>query len=47
MKSEALNIHDDDPSTHGGPPGWLAFGVVASSYFVVLIGVLTYCVIVP
>ena len=47
MKSEALSIHDDDTSTAGGPPGWLAFGVVASSYFVVIVGVLAYCVMVP
>lgn len=47
MKSEALNINDEDLSTQGGPPAWFAFGVVASSYFVVLVGMLTYCVVVP
>lgn len=47
MNSEALRINDDDLSTHGGPPGWLAFSVIASSYFVVLLGMLTYCVLVP
>jgi len=47
MNIQTLNIHDDDTSTAGGPPGWLAFAVVSSSYFVVLLGVLAYCVMVP
>lgn len=47
MNNDALNIHDDDRSTAGGPPGWLAFSIIASSYFVVLLGVVTYCVLVP
>jgi hypothetical protein len=47
MQNETLNINDNDTSTAGGPPGWLAFGVVVSSYFVVLLGVITYCVVLP
>ena len=47
MKNETLNLHDEDTSSAGGPPGWLAFAVVSSSYFVVLLGILSYCVLVP
>ena len=47
MNNDTLNIHDHDLSTQGGPPGWLAFGVVASSYFVVLLGIVMFCVVVP
>ncbi|MBX2850998.1 MAG: hypothetical protein KTR15_04535 [Phycisphaeraceae bacterium] len=47
MQNRALNINDDDTSTAGGPPGWLAFSVIMSSYFVVLMGVVAYCVVLP
>ena len=47
MQSQALHIDDNDRSTQGGPPGWLAFGVITSSYFVVLMGVVAYCIILP
>lgn len=47
MQSKTLKINDQDRSTAGGPPGWLAFAVVTSSYFVALAGVLAYCVVVP
>ena len=47
MESQALKIHDNDRSTAGGPPGWLAFGVVTTSYFVTLLGVVAYCLALP
>lgn len=47
MNNKALNINDDDTSTQGGPPGWLAFSVITSSYFIVLMGVVAYCVVWP
>ena len=47
MKSHALNIHDEDTSSAGGPPGWLAFAIATSSYFVVLVSMVTYCVVLP
>jgi len=47
MNNATLKINDSDRSTQGGPPGWLAFGVITSSYFVVLLGVVTYCVVWP
>lgn len=47
MQNEALKINDNDTSTQGGPPGWLAFGIVMSSYFVVLMGIVAYCVVLP
>ena len=28
MENEFLNIHDDDQSTSGGPPGWLAWSAI-------------------
>ena len=45
MQIQALQIDDQDTSTQGGPPGWLAFGVVMSSYFVVLLGVIAYSLV--
>ncbi|MEM6506475.1 MAG: hypothetical protein AAF711_13620 [Planctomycetota bacterium] len=47
MQNETLKINDADTSTQGGPPGWLAFGVITSSYFVVLMGVVAYCIVLP
>ena len=47
MQNQSLKINDADTSTHGGPPGWLAFSVVTSSYFVVLAGVIAYCIVLP
>ena len=47
MQNETLKINDQDTSTAAGPHGWLAFGVVASSYFVVVLGVIAYCVVLP
>ena len=45
MQSDILKIDDQDTSTQGGPPGWLAFSVIMSSYFVVLLGVIAYSVV--
>ena len=47
MQNHALKIDDNDTSTHGGPPGWLAFSVITSSYFLVLFGVVAYCLVLP
>ena len=30
MDYEPLAIQDSETSTHGGPPGWLAFSVIFS-----------------
>jgi len=27
-KKHPFGIHDEDPSTTGGPPGWLAFAII-------------------
>ncbi len=35
MKSERLNIHDEDRSTEGGPPGWMAFVVILVSVMLI------------
>lgn len=28
MENDLLNIHDDDKSTSGGPPGWFAWSAI-------------------
>ncbi len=28
MENELLHIHDSDPSTEGGPPGWIAVIII-------------------
>lgn len=40
MDFEPLQIQDSDPSTKGGPPGWLAFSLIAGA--VVLIAGLAF-----
>ena len=32
MEHPTFHIHDDDPTTDGGPPGWLAFAIVGLLY---------------
>jgi len=36
MKSEMLNIHDEDDSTEGGPPGWMVWAVILISVTVIM-----------
>ncbi|MEM7575967.1 MAG: hypothetical protein AAF328_00710 [Planctomycetota bacterium] len=42
-----IDINDQDPSTRGGPPGWIAFSIIAGVFVVgifvmfLLFGVLT------
>ncbi len=28
------DIHDEDPSTEGGPPGWMAFSILAGVFVI-------------
>ena len=46
MHNDFLHIHDEDESTQGGPPGWLAFTTITTAYFSILIVMLLYCVVV-
>lgn len=32
IQNEALGIKDKDQSTEGGPPGWVAFAIVAGIF---------------
>jgi len=38
MDSELLNIHDSDPDTQGGPPGWIVWAMVVA-LFLAAVGV--------
>lgn len=31
----------------GDSPSWIAFGLVSASYFVIVLGVIAYCVVLP
>ena len=47
MDNETMVINDNSGSTQSGAPEWVAFALVTSSYFVVLLGVVTYCLVLP
>ena len=47
MQNQPLHTDHHDRSEQAGPPGWLAFSLVTSSYFVALAGVIAYCVVLP
>ena len=34
IEHERLNIHDRNPDSEGGPPGWVAMGTVAGLFLV-------------
>lgn len=36
-KTDQSTIRDSDPSTEGGPPGWLAFAVVAGLFLLAVV----------
>ncbi len=36
IENERLNIHDTDQTTAGGPPGWVAFAIVAGIFLFVV-----------
>lgn len=40
MESDQLNIHDNDPRSEGGPPGWLAWSVILAGAVVIVVTVL-------
>ncbi len=42
MINSHLHIHDDEPSTLGGPPAWLAFTII---FFVFLFAAIALAVI--
>lgn len=48
MKNERLDIHDEDRSTKGGPPGWLAFVIILGAVLLIsvtallLLGILSF-----
>ena len=47
MQNQTLHTDERDQSAEAGPPGWLAFSLVTSSYFVALAGVIAYCIVLP
>ena len=47
MQNRTLHTDNRDRSQQGDPPGWLAFSLITSSYFVALAGVIAYCIVLP
>lgn len=48
MRNETPNSGQAAPYTPSGKsPNWLAIGLISSSYFVVLLGVVAYCLVLP
>lgn len=47
MNNQTPQTNELAADNDNGVPGWIAFSLVTSSYFVVLFGVVTYCLVLP
>lgn len=45
MDNETLGIEDSDQSTEGGPPGWIAWGVIVAAVTLIVITALVFGVL--